>query len=307
MTYARTTTVDAAPAGDTVRQGVLDVDTDLTGIYANLNTHETATTGIHGAGSGTLVSTTGTQTLTAKTISGATITGAIECSGATLSTPTITGATISNPTITGGTITGATFASPTLTAASDTAYGASWDNVTDTAPSKNAVYDKIETLMAKTGSNLAIGSDADGDMYYRASSVLARLAKGTANYKMFMKNDGSAPEWHGGYKVGTFTRAMAAATGTVSYTGVGFKPTLILFSAGYFGGTGLWFGATDGSDALANSLGTSTDACISLLETAGKYQTAVISSFDDDGFTLSWTRTGATTASTQTIMYVALR
>jgi hypothetical protein len=118
MTYARTTTVDAAPAGDTVRQSVLDVDTDLTGIYANLNTHETATTGIHGAGSGTLVSTTGTQTLTAKTISGATITG--------------------------GTITGATFASPTLTAASDTAYGASWDNVTDISPSKNAVYDAIE-------------------------------------------------------------------------------------------------------------------------------------------------------------------
>jgi hypothetical protein len=149
MTYARTTTVDAAPAGDVVKQAVLDVDTDLTGIYANLNTHETATTGIHGAGSGTLVSTTGTQTLTAKTISGATITGAIECSGATLSTPTITGATISNPTITGGTITGATFASPTLTAASDTAYGASWDNVTDISPSKNAVYDKIELLAPK--------------------------------------------------------------------------------------------------------------------------------------------------------------
>jgi hypothetical protein len=29
---------------------------------------------------------------------------------------------------------------------SDTAYGPSWDGVTTDAPSKNAVYDKIETL-----------------------------------------------------------------------------------------------------------------------------------------------------------------
>lgn len=160
MTYARTTTVDAAPAGDTVRQSVLDVDTDLTGIYANLNTHETATTGIHGAGSGTLVSTTGTQTLTAKTISGATITGAVDCAGATLTSPTVSGATItgtiaasgatiSGATITGGTIAGVTFSSPTLTSASDTAYGSSWDGVTTIAPSKNAVYDKIELLAPK--------------------------------------------------------------------------------------------------------------------------------------------------------------
>jgi hypothetical protein len=169
MTYARTTTVDAAPAGDTVRQSVLDVDTDLTGIYANLNTHETATTDIHGAGSGTLVSTTGTQTLTAKTISGATITGAVDCSGATLTSPTVSGATItgtiaasgatiSGATITGGTITGVTFSSPTLTSASDTAYGASWNGVTNVAPSKNAVYDQMELRYLKT--NTTIGSDA---------------------------------------------------------------------------------------------------------------------------------------------------
>lgn len=31
---------------------------------------------------------------------------------------------------------------------SDTAYGPSWDGVTTDAPSKNAVYDKIETLSA---------------------------------------------------------------------------------------------------------------------------------------------------------------
>ena len=45
---------------------------------------------------------------------------------------------------------------------SDAAYGAGWSGVTTIAPSKNAVYD---SLMAKTGANLAIGSDADGDVH----------------------------------------------------------------------------------------------------------------------------------------------
>jgi hypothetical protein len=36
---------------------------------------------------------------------------------------------------------------------SDTAYDASWNGVTDAAPSKNAVYDKIETISAGSGIN----------------------------------------------------------------------------------------------------------------------------------------------------------
>jgi len=41
---------------------------------------------------------------------------------------------------------------------SDTAYGASWDNVTTVAPSKNAVYDKIQTL---AGGHDAVTLDAN--------------------------------------------------------------------------------------------------------------------------------------------------
>jgi hypothetical protein len=40
-----------------------------------------------------------------------------------------------------------------------------------------------------------LGSDADGDMYYRASSALARLAKGTALQYLRMKSDATIPEW----------------------------------------------------------------------------------------------------------------
>ena len=47
MSYARTTTVDPSPSGDTVKQAILDVDTDLTGSFTNLNTHE-ALVDVHG-------------------------------------------------------------------------------------------------------------------------------------------------------------------------------------------------------------------------------------------------------------------
>lgn len=75
---------------------------------------------------------------------------------------------------------------------SDAAYGAGWNGVTTISPSKNAVYD---SLMAKTGENLAIGADADGDIYYRAASVLARLAKGPINHTLRMNAAGTAPNW----------------------------------------------------------------------------------------------------------------
>ena len=63
MAYTRTTSVDSGPAGDSTKQAVIDVDTDLTGIFANLNTHEALTTNAHGftgakTGSGAMVGAT---------------------------------------------------------------------------------------------------------------------------------------------------------------------------------------------------------------------------------------------------------
>lgn len=37
MTYSRTTTVDSSPTGDTTKQAVLDLDTDLSGAFVGLN------------------------------------------------------------------------------------------------------------------------------------------------------------------------------------------------------------------------------------------------------------------------------
>lgn len=54
-----------------------------------------------------------------------------------------------------------TQASIAPTFVSDTAYGASWNGVTTIAPSKNAVYDKIETL-GGTGDITSVGDVSSG-------------------------------------------------------------------------------------------------------------------------------------------------
>lgn len=42
---------------------------------------------------------------------------------------------------------------------------------------------------------MTLGSDADGDIYYRSSGVLTRLAKGTASQLLQMNAGATAPEW----------------------------------------------------------------------------------------------------------------
>jgi hypothetical protein len=64
--------------------------------------------------------------------------------------------------------------------------------VTDETGSGSLVFATSPTL---TTPALAIGSDADGDIWYRASSKVARLAKGSANQILRMNDGATAPEW----------------------------------------------------------------------------------------------------------------
>jgi hypothetical protein len=172
---------------------------------------------------------------------------------------------------------------------------------------------KVADAMKDDGSNLAIGSDADGDTYYRASGVLARLAKGTANFKMFMNAAGTAPEWAAGVKVGTFTRDLTADSGDVSYSGVGFKPSAIIFLASksnvFAASVGISQGA--GVNYLIYFRGSPyissyNDACVMLTENATDTQYAEVKTLDADGFTLTWTKANSPTG-TGTIFYLAFR
>lgn len=116
--------------------------------------------------------------------------------------------------------------------------------------------------------------------------------------------------------VGSFTRALNGASGSVAVTGLGFKPKSIEFTAAVDTGVEYSIGyCTDQSGILNRCL--SSDAAGAKLSSAdcirinrpavGTEQKAVLASMDLDGFTLTWTLVGAPAANTITVNYVASR
>jgi len=70
----------------------------------------------------------------------------------------------------------------------------------DAAQTQITSVGTITTGTLSTGAAIAdvtvsIGSDADGDVFYRASNKLARLAKGSAAQVLTMNSGATAPEW----------------------------------------------------------------------------------------------------------------
>ena len=113
-------------------------------------------------------------------------------------------------------------------------------------------------------------------------------------------------------KIGTFTRDLTTASGTQAVTGVGILPSQVEilggvgtagdfpFSHGYYNGSSNYCVA---SVAAPNAeFGSFTDRCIYLQKDNSNYQSAVMSSLDSDGFTLSFTKTGSPTG-TATMFY----
>lgn len=146
-----------------------------------------------------------------------------------------------------------------------------------------------------------------------AGSLTLGTATMTANYHAFVNAAATAPEWGVGIKVGTFTRDLSAAGAPtdVAYAGAGFKPSAVYFVYGldsYTLGSGfdnatvhysmnhIYSGAVLGSGSFSIFINTASNTV----------QTAIVKSFDTDGFTLTWTKTGSPTG-TANIYYMALR
>jgi len=114
------------------------------------------------------------------------------------------------------------------------------------------------------------------------------------------------------FKVGSFTRDTATATGTQSVTGVGFSPKTLIFLALQISSKEVSWGV----DSL------SAVGVIDIEHTTFEYATDVysiidseasstrylgkIQSLDSDGFTIAWTKEGSPTG-TLTVYYLALR
>jgi|GEM_PF-3133881 len=110
------------------------------------------------------------------------------------------------------------------------------------------------------------------------------------------------------------TRAMDAASGDVAYTGIGFKPRALFCLANVSGGKMMSVGFCDfglsefclyQTDAAGTFI--PVGAICEMYEAAGKTEAAIVKSMDADGFTLTWTRTGATASATATLYFLAVR
>jgi hypothetical protein len=114
-------------------------------------------------------------------------------------------------------------------------------------------------------------------------------------------------------KVGSFTRDLTTASGDVSYTGVGFRPVAILFIANLPSSTALTnmsWGVdditTDGHLKLYGNTHSDMDVRSIFLSDGTNSQSAVVKTFDADGFTLTWTKASSPTG-TATVKYIAWR
>lgn len=116
-------------------------------------------------------------------------------------------------------------------------------------------------------------------------------------------------------KVGSFTRDVSTASGNQAVTGVGFEPDLIMVFGGSTGNS--WFtfaGASDGSTAGSiqdngpvngGSYSVTADL-LKFIQSGSDNYVGALNSFDADGFTIGWTKTGSPTG-TATIKYIALK
>lgn len=148
-----------------------------------------------------------------------------------------------------------------------------------------------------------IGSATEGDVLYRGASAWARLAKGTAGYKLVQNAAATAPEWVQGFELLAGVRAMTGtgAPTDVTYTlGGAWKPSMLIIIGNVNNSTNVSIGVCTAAAGYAYSkVGTtwynSNARCVGLFEDISKYQTAVWKSFNTDGFTLTWTK-GSTPA-----------
>jgi len=195
-----------SPGGSTTQVQYNDTGAFAGAAGFTFNGTSTITLGVAGTSVGAVAfknATSGTITLQPVTGALGTVTLSLPAATDTLvglaATQTLTNKTLTAPVIATISNTG-TLTLPTST---DTLVGKA---TTDTFTNK--------TLTASSnvlgGVTMTLGSDADGDIYYRASNVLTRLPKGTALQVLRMNAGATAPEWAaasggGGITIGTTT------------------------------------------------------------------------------------------------------
>lgn len=110
------------------------------------------------------------------------------------------------------------------------------------------------------------------------------------------------------FKIKTTTFDLSTASGDVSYTGIGFVPSVILCLVADESGVNSFLsnGFAQNTTAYCNAQGYDGGGrwgvgLISLKIASGAYQDAIVKSLNADGFTLTWTKTGSPTGTARLI------
>ncbi|MFA5036689.1 MAG: hypothetical protein WC479_05885 [Candidatus Izemoplasmatales bacterium] len=117
-------------------------------------------------------------------------------------------------------------------------------------------------------------------------------------------------------KTQTETRDNTAASGNVSYTGYGFTPTALIIFACLNDTVNTSFGHCDSvrveqvmmyRQEVSQWTHNSNQIVYITSALAANRQTAIVASYDADGFTLTWTKSGTPSAGTIAMMVIAVR
>ena len=183
--------------------------------------------------------------------------------------------------------------------------------------SRFAVFDERGLLQTGIG---GIATDpiwaAAGDIVQGTGNDAGEvLSIGAANLKAFVNAAGQKIEWANGFKIGSTTIDTATASGDQAVTGVGFKPSLIIFLAAITGTSQFSIGFDDRINHKSVNDFTAVTAAawdremahsIWLTQAGATYYEGIVSAFGADGFTILWTKAGDKTG-TANIFYIALR
>jgi len=138
-------------------------------------------------------------------------------------------------------------------------------------------------------------------------NLIGALSK-VADKKLFVNAAGTGFEYASGIAILSSSRDLSLASGDVAYTGLGFRPSVILFISV----TGSVAGFAVGLDRQAarfavDAAGNYTTAySIQCIASSGNYQGAFIKSMDANGYTLTWAKTGSPSG-TGRILALAIR
>lgn len=110
--------------------------------------------------------------------------------------------------------------------------------------------------------------------------------------------------------IGSFTRDMAAASGDVAYTGLGFSPDEVTFISWLaVASFSVGFDKQDERANISERVVSTRDGdavkSIWIYEDGTKMQSGFILSLDADGFTITWVKIGVPNAVNGTVYYFA--